>query len=298
MTVKRSTLAKNLATLRRIEEHRTEQGERELRRLFKELLKELREFLGVEYATLAENDKLTWDVLQRKGQAARFLEEFERRINNLTPAVSAEIKKLVEEMYTLSYEGMVNAVENTRSLEELQEKLSDIKLVSPDVLRAAVENPISGLTLTDNLEKKRKEIIYNIKRDITNGLLNGDRMTTMAKRIAKSVDDNYTKSVLIARTEVGRVREAGHLDATKELNEILKQGTSGLQFCKIWRTKLDSRVRNKRNANHRKMHGVAIPLDDYFDLGGGVKTLAPHQSGVARHDCNCRCRLSYELRKI
>ena len=32
-----------------------------------------------------------------------------------------------------------------------------------------------------------------------------------------------------------------------------------------------------------------------FDLGGGVTAKAPSKSGVAAHDCNCRCYLEYNL---
>ena len=31
------------------------------------------------------------------------------------------------------------------------------------------------------------------------------------------------------------------------------------------------------------------------DLGGGVTAAAPSKSGVAAHDCNCRCYLEYNL---
>ena len=298
MAVTRSTLARHFRTLQKKEERRTKESEFAIRRIYKELLQDLREFIGVEYATLAEDDKLTYEILQRKGQYARFLEEFERRINNITPEASNEIRKLVEEIYGMSYEGMVNAVEKSPDLKSLKETLSEVKMISPEVIRAAVENPVSGLTLSDVLEKSRKEIIYNVKRDITNGLLNGDRMSSMARRIATSVDNNYRKSVNIARTEVHRVREAGHQDAAKELNSVIGEGTTSLQMVKTWRSMKDSRVRKTSKANHRKMDGVTIPVDEYFDLGHGVKTKAPGQSGVAAHDCNCRCYLSYDLKEI
>lgn len=284
--------------MQKIEERRTKESEFAIRRIYKELLQDLREFIGVEYATLAEDDKLTYEILQRKGQYARFLEEFERRINNITPEASNEIRKLVEEIYGMSYEGMVNAVEKSPDLKSLKETLSEVKMISPEVIREAVENPVSGLTLSDVLEKSRKEIIYNVKRDITNGLLNGDRMSSMARRIATSVDNNYRKSVNIARTEVHRVREAGHQDAAKELNSVIGEGTTSLQMVKTWRSMKDSRVRKTSKANHRKMDGVTIPVDEYFDLGHGVKTKAPGQSGVAAHDCNCRCYLSYDLKEM
>lgn len=298
MAIKTSTLERHFNALRKIEEHRTAQSERNIRRIYQALLKDLRQFVGVEYATWAEDDKLTYEILQRKGQYARFLEEFERRINNITPEASAEIKQLVENMYDVSYKGMVNAVEKSPNLKDLKEKLENIKNVTPEVIRAAVENPVSGLTLSDVLEKNRKEIIYNIKRDVTSGLLNGDRMSSMAKRIANSVDQNYRKSVLIARTEVHRVREAGHHDAATELDGVMQEGTTSLRMVKTWRSMKDERVRKTSKANHRKMDGVTIPIDDYFNLGRGVKTKAPGQSGDAANDINCRCYLSYDLKEI
>ena len=298
MALKTSTLEKHFSALRKIEEHRTAQSERNIRRIYKALLQDLRKFIGVEYATLAEDDKLTYEILQKKGQYARFLEEFERRINNITPEVSAEIKQLVENMYDISYKGMVGVVEKNKSLKDLKQKLEGIKNVTPEVIRAAIENPVAGLTLSDTLEKNRKEIIYNIKRDVTAGLLNGDRMSSMAKRIAGSVEQNYRKSVLIARTEVHRVREAGHHDAATELDSVMKNGKSSLRMVKTWRTMKDERVRKTSKANHRKLDGVSVGMDEEFDLGHGVKAKAPGQSGKAQHDCNCRCYLSYDLKEI
>lgn len=298
MAIKISTLERHFNALRKIEEHRTAQSERNIRRIYQALLKDLRQFVGVEYATLAEDDKLTYEILQRKGQYARFLEEFERRINNLTPEASTEIKRLVENMYDISYKGMVNAVEKSPNLKDLKEKLENIKNVTPEVVRAAIENPISGLTLSDVLEKNRKEIIYNIKRDVTSGLLSGDRMSSMAKRIANSVDQNYRKSVLIARTEVHRVREAGHHDAATELDGVMQEGTTSLRMVKTWRSMKDERVRKTSKANHRKLDGVSVGMDEEFDLGHGVKAKAPGQSGNAANDCNCRCYLSYDLKEM
>ncbi len=55
--------------------------------------------------------------------------------------------------------------------------------------------------------------------------------------------------------------------------------------------------RNKQY-DHRKMDGVAVKIDEEFILPSGAKTMAPGQSGVAGEDINCRCYLSYELRKV
>lgn len=288
-------LEKALAYARRIEQHRTVEAERHIKKVYKNVLDSLREFVGVEYARLAEDDALTYEILQKNGQYANFLSEIERRINGITPDVSAEIKTLTEQMYEIAYTGMVDAVVKASDNERLAKELLGLRAVSPEVIKKAVENPISGLTLSDTLEKHRKEIIYDIKRNIGVGLANGDRMSTMAKRIKESVDGDYKKAIRIARTEAHRVREAGHGEAANDINESLKQGVTGMVMMKTWKTMKDSRVRKTNKADHRKLHGVQIPVDEEFDLGHGIKAKEPSNSGNAANDIHCRCYLSYDL---
>lgn len=52
---------------------------------------------------------------------------------------------------------------------------------------------------------------------------------------------------------------------------------------------------SRNGANHMKMEGVTVKAGELFDLGDGVKAKAPSQSGVAAHDCNCRCFIEYNL---
>lgn len=299
------------AQLRRIEETREKTAEKEIRKIYKDMLKDLQHFIADEYVKLADEGKLTYEILRGKGEYARFLEEVEQRLNKISPKVSKEIKTAVEEIYKLSYDGMVDAVRKSASTDELRAALHGVSSVTPETIKAAVENPVAGLTLADTLEKNRREIIYNIKRQIGIGLTVGDRMTTMAKRISESLDGDYKKAVRIARTEVHRVREAGHLESCIEIQDTLEQGVSGMEMHKIWRTMQDERVRpNKRyrtkkgwkttrgsGPDHQKMDGQEVPVKEKFDLGGGVTAMAPGQSGVAGHDINCRCTVIYKLRE-
>lgn len=279
------------AQLRKTEEHRSKEAEVAIRKLYKELLQDTKHFLAEEYYQLAEDGKLTFEILFGKGQNTRFLEEVEQRLNGLSPKVSQEIQQVVEEMYTIAYDGMVKAVVSSQTSEELKAALTGLQGVSPETIKATVENPIAGLTLKDTLEKNRKNIIWDIKRQIGVGLTNGDRYDTMARRVAKSLDGDYKKAVTIVRTEAGRVREAGHLASAKNINETLKNGTTSMRLVKTWKTMKDGRVRD----HHHTMDGVTVAMDEDFVLPGGVKTQAPKQSGVASEDINCRCFVKYHL---
>ena len=230
---------------------------------------------------------------------ARFLDEVEKKINDLSPETKRLIRSTVEQVYEHTYNGMIDAVQD-----RAQDVVSGLKGCTQAILRRAVENPVSKLTLNDRLEKHRKEIIYDIKQAITVGLMNGDRYSTMAGRIKQSVDGSYKKAIRISRTETHRVREAGNLDAARSVQEALSSGNVPLQMMKVWKTMKDERVRpakqkgRNKQYDHRKMDGVAVKIDEEFILPSGAKTMAPGQSGVAGEDINCRCYLSYELRKV
>ena len=295
-----TNLEKYLFQLRRIEQHRGDTAEKEIRKIYKGLLKELQSYLSDVYMNYSEEDLLNYGMLAKAGMDARFLEEVEQRINDITPKVASEISKTVAATYEACYEGMQFAVEElVKDRKQLLDTFSVVRAVTPDVIKAAVNNPISGLTLNDTLEKHRKDIIYDIKRNIGVGLTNGDRYTTMAKRISESLDGDYKKSIRIVRTETHRVRESGFNDAATELNNALKNGTSGYVMAKTWHTMQDNRVRPSRQKrakyNHIKMDGVTIPIDDLFELPSGATCKAPSQTGVAGEDINCRCYLSYDL---
>lgn len=285
----------SLVELRRISEHRTKGAEKKIRKLYKRVLKEMQEFLGVKYAEMSKDGTLTYAMLQQQGRYANFLDEVVRKLNGITPEETQIIRELTEQTYEASYNGMVEAVTKAKKSKNipkaLMENLKGIDGVTPEVVKRAVENPIAGLTLNDTLEKKRQEIIYNIKREIGNGLVQGDRYTDMARRVATSLDGDYGKAVRIVRTEAHRVCESGMSDAANEVDTALKKGKSGLIMTKEWCSMEDSRVRN----THQKMNGVIIKANEKFELPSGAKTDCPGNSGVASEDIHCRCFLAYDM---
>ncbi len=310
-----SNLDKYLHTVRRIEEHREENAVKELQKLYKQLIKDLRNYMGNAYADYSdpETGKLTFTDLHAKGLDARLLEEVAARMNEVTQKEKSLIKETVEEIYRETYAGIVNAVDQAANSDELHEELSPLQSIKPETVSAAVNNPVHGLTLSDQLEKHREEIVYGIKQAVGVGLSVGDNYTTMAKRIQTTLigpdgaGGSYAKSVRIARTEAHRVRETGNLDAAQNLTEKLEN--AGYTMTKTWHTMKDERVRPQRRYktksgwktgkpgkyNHVKMDGVTMPINEKFKLPSGAETMAPGQSGVAGEDINCRCYLSYEI---
>lgn len=308
----KSNLEKYLFELRRIEEHRTAGVEKKIRKLYKKVLRKLKQEIADLYLNYSEDGILDYSMLYRAGIDARFLDEVDLQLNDICSQERQEIRKLVEDTYTHCYQGMADCVNSAAGdVETVKKSLASIRAVRPEIIAAAVNNPIHGLTLNERLERKRGNVIYNIKKHITVGLSNGDRFETIANRVAGEVEGDYKKAIRIVRTEAHRVREQGFHDSAEDIDKTLRNGNSGMVLTKTWRTMQDERVRPNRRYktkkgwrtgrpgkyNHQKMDGVTIPINEEFALPSGARTKAPGQSGVAGEDINCRCYLSYALKR-
>lgn len=299
-----------LHEIRRIEQSREVLTEKKIRKIYKQLLKELNHFLADEYLKYSKDGILTVAMLQEKSRYAKFLEEIESHVNNLTPEIVALIKNTVEDTYTACYKGMSESVLKAKDTKSALNYLKDLN-IRPEVMKRAIENPVSGLTLPDILEKNRKEVIYDIKQQVNIGLMNGDRYETTAKKVAERLDISYGKATNIVRTETHRVTESGFMDCAKDISDSLDG--SGLVYTAAWRTMKDERVRpqhryrtksgwktsiSRNGANHQKMEGVIIQVGDKFQLEPNVYAECPSTSGTARNDCRCRCFLEYTLMSV
>ena len=299
-----------LHEIRRIEQSREVLTEKKIRKIYKQLLKELNHFLADEYLKYSKDGILTVAMLQEKSRYAKFLEEIESHVNNLTPEIVALIKNTVEDTYTACYKGMSESVLKAKDTKSALNYLKDLS-IRPEVMKRAIEKPVSGLTLPDILEKNRKEVIYDIKQQVNIGLMNGDRYETTAKKVAERLDISYGKATNIVRTETHRVTESGFMDCAKDISDSLDG--SGLVYTAAWRTMKDERVRpqhryrtksgwktsiSRNGANHQKMEGVIIQVGDKFQLEPNVYAECPSTSGTARNDCRCRCFLEYTLMSV
>lgn len=308
MPKSKTSLNELLYDLKRIEDHREKLTEQKIRNIYKSLMKDLNAYIGDAYVKYSDSDgRLFVAQLQEKSKYARFLEEIAEKVNGISPDLKREMLDLVDKTYAKCYEGMKKSVKNAGNAELLSDSMKD-SMVRPEVMQQAVSNNISKLTLPSVLEKNRQAVIYEIQQVLNIGLMNGDRYDTMAKKITERLDVSYGKAVNIARTESHRNIESGFMDCAKDISTGLEG--SDLVYTATWRTMGDERVRpnqrrktkkgwkttkSKNGANHVKMDGVTIIVGDKFKLEPGVYAECPGKSGEARHDCRCRCYLSYNL---
>ena len=312
MPKSKTSLNELLYDIRRIEQHREVLTESKIKSIYQSLMKDLNAFVANEYTKYADTDgRLYMSYLDAQNKRAKFLQEVINNVDSVSPAIREEMETLIDMTYQKSYEGMAKAVLKADTEGKLANITKDIS-VRPEVLKQAVANNISKLTLPTVLERYRAEVIYQIQQELNIGLMQGDRYEQMAKRISDRVGVSQSKAMNITRTETHRNIESGFMDCAENLQQSLDG--SDLIYAAIWRTMKDERVRpqqrrkkksggwkttlSRSGANHMKMEGVTVKAGDLFDLGDGVKAKAPSKSGVAAHDCNCRCFLEYKLMTV
>ena len=152
-------LDKYLVEVKRVEESRGKGADKEIRSLYKSLLKKLNSFIGEYYTKYSDdNGVLNVAILQQNAKYASFLEEVDKNIKEVTPAISKTIKSTVEKTYKACFEGMINGFSNSAGDSKFKDSFNGLS-IKPEVLKAAVENPISGLTLPERLQKHRQDVI-------------------------------------------------------------------------------------------------------------------------------------------
>jgi SPP1 gp7 family putative phage head morphogenesis protein len=236
------------------------------------------------YKKYSVNGVLSYSDMTKYHRLDSMLTEINGELKILTGITAKTTKQAAMTSYMESYYRTGFIMEKT-SMAKLSYTLLD-----PKVIQASVENPISGLKLSEILQKNRTEVVRNIKTNITQGLIQGESYPKMARRISDTLDKDNVKAMRVVRTEVHRNTQQGALASAEHASKL------GLELEYVWVANLDDRTRDA----HALADGQVAKVVDgmpVFTLVDGVTANAPGMTGVAHHDINCRCILQTRLKK-
>lgn len=219
------------------------------------------------------------------------------RFINLQDSINAELKKLGKANYSIINKTKrdVFAKTYTGTLKEFDINWGK---VSSDFINISINKPISGASFADTMKYLTIDGLKKISSYITQGLIQGESIANISKRIKTGVNVNAKRALTIARTETLRAMSEAEEESFNKLKE------RGFNVRKVWRNAGDSRVRGNpfgkypnSEANHWSIEGQEADNEGFFYVptkDGPVKTLGPHQSGVPSVDINCRCDIDIE----
>lgn len=132
---------------------------------------------------------------------------------------------------------------------------------------------------------EKKDLAWNekkIRSAITQGIIRGDSVDNIAKRLRQVTDMDEKASVRNARTMTTSAECAGRQDRYEEAEEKY-----GIQMQKTWIATLDDRTRDE----HAELDGVTIDVDEKFKNGLGELMYPCDPDGDPENVYNCRCTM-------
>jgi hypothetical protein len=206
------------------------------------------------------------------------------RLNSLFKVIAKEIKDMTGKNRRLVNELMGETYNDVfyRTMFEFDRYAKyelNFGLVDKRTIEALITNP-----LKEKAEKDAPiDLLRKIKYELSQGFLKGDSFINISKKIQTVYGQALYRSVRIARTEGMRACSQGQLAAVDEAEDL------GIQGDKMWIATHDMRTRD----SHGYMDGKKADEKGIFHLRGGITCKAPHLTGVAGEDINCRCRFIY-----
>ena len=150
------------------------------------------------------------------------------------------------------------------------------------VLRLIAEDPDLYPQASVNVEAEERWDRRHITSAVTQGLLQGDTMEDIAKRMLRVCAMSESSAMRAARTCVTGAENAGRVDSYKRAESM------GIRVRKQWLATLDERTRS----SHRQMDGESVEVDEKFSNG----LMYPGDpNGPGEEVYNCRCTLVADL---
>lgn len=255
----------------------------------KNKLVELNQQLTIEYKKAVDSIEKRLLDLSKKG----FLNQSDmfkfNRLEKLKLEIEKEIKTLSKNEYKLINNVRIDIFKKVYDTE--LSKIDQIIKLSDSFVKEVLANPLYEQKFFDSLNTLTKQNAKTINDIITQGLIQSQSITEIAKKINEKIEQiNLKKSKLIAKQETLRAMSQAQLEGTEKIK------SKGFKVEKVW---IYNHNPKEPRPHHVAMHNQKADKDGYFNVlspdSGLVKMKAPRLSGIASEDINCACSYVNEI---
>jgi len=195
------------------------------------------------------------------------------------------------EIYNINYQQIARELISSDFYPTMQSAF-DIRSMDTITKLAKGEIMLPGMDNTKNLKRNinvKKDMLWNsrqINSSVLQGVLQGESIRDITKRLMPIVGNNQKSAVRAARTMVTAAENAGRLDSYSRIESM------GAVIHKVWIATPDKRVRDW----HLSMDGQEVEKDKPFTDGNGDKLMYPGDpSAPGRTVWNCRCSMRSQI---
>ena len=277
-------------TAHRITDEKLEEMEKRLSAIYSRAEKEIQQTADEYFSKFAKQDESKRKLLEqgkiteeeytkwRKGKVMygkRFTEMKEqcaKQLLNVNQTALAYVNGQLPEVYAINYNALESAVDGVGGY--------SFTLVDADTVRNLAVTDASLLPYKEI--DPAKDIPWNMKKinaETLQGILQGESMDKIAKRIMNVQEMNKTQAIRSARTIVTGAENKGRQDS------YARAEADGIILQKEWLATNDGRTRH----SHAALDGAIVDQDKKFDNG----LMYPGDpSGRPEEVWNCRCSVA------
>lgn len=235
-----------------------------------------------------EKIKEAQEALKRKvdsvtRQDAKFnamARETAERLTDVNAIATAYINNEMPKVYALNYNGMIEDIEN--DLEGINTGIA-FNLVDERTIKQLVKD--DKLLYSNKTLDKAADMKWNLKAitsQVTQGIIQGESIPKIAKRLDNVSDMDKNAAIRSARTLTTTAENSGRMAGIKEAED------KGIVYEKQWMATPDDRTRE----SHAELDGVSVPLEEPFPNG---LMYPADMSGDPEEVWNCRCSMVRKL---
>ena len=290
-------------TAHRLTDEKLEEMEKRLSAIYSRAEKEIQKTADEYFSKFAKQDEAKRKLLEqgkiteeeytkwRKGKVmydkrfAEMKEQCAKQLLNVNQTAIAYINGELPEVYAINYNAIESAVDGVGGY--------SFTLVDADTVRNLAVTDTSLLPYK-NIDPA-KDIPWNMKKinaETLQGILQGESMDKIAKRMMNVQEMNKTQAIRSARTIVTGAECKGRQDSYQRAKN------DGIILRKYWLATYDKRARDwHKEAGNDYTEEKAIDIDDFF-IVDGEKMLHPGDAmhGASGHNLyNCRCSIASKV---
>ena len=234
----------------------------------------------LEQGKITEEEYTKW----RKGKimyGKRFTEMKEqcaKQLLNVNQTALAYVNGQLPEVYAINYNALESAVDGVGGY--------SFTLVDADTVRNLAVTDTSLLPYKEI--DPAKDIPWNMKKinaETLQGILQGESMDKIAKRMMNVQEMNKTQAIRSARTIVTGAENKGRQDSYKRAVE------DGIVMKREWLATNDSRTRHW----HAELDGVEVDVDEPWENEFGKIMFPGDPSADPANTYNCRCSMAAKV---
>lgn len=256
--------------------------EKQLKDIYTQAYKEVKEQAAEVLAKMEFTPDMT--PQQRYVLATKYdrLTKLETQIGDVLKNVNAEAVKMINNE-------MANVYKTNWSFMSDSVKEGVFPVLSKSEIKTILTEQITPFKkLAIDTLKDSAQIKQQLTRELVSGIMQGESIPQIAKRIRGTFESNLSRSVKIARTETTRVENSARQDVA---NTAAK---SGLPMKKKWVSTIDDDTRGMKSTDrydHVAADGQVVDYDEPFIVSGEELMYPGDENGSAGNVINCRCTM-------